>query len=196
MVIEVSLVEAEKYFRKGADELNHPKCMLKVAEITQDEGEKNVYYELAAERGEIDAIHWIIEDFLTKKNYEEAWTKFESYKEHLSPDCKIELQDKITFETLKDKRDRDTISMEEMWVLAEHYESGTGTEKKLYAARELRDRAKFLDTSASAEAGKSKVFFSLAECIFTAREQKEISTKRKPVLKKPIKQDTLKQRQS
>ncbi len=176
-----SLAEAEKYFKQGANDFDHSKCMLKVAEITQDEGEKNFYYELAADYGESDAIHWIIEDFLTKKNYEEARTKFESYKEHLSPDLKIELQDKITFETLKDliakknyeeartkfesykehlspdlkielqykitfetlkdKSDKDTISTEEMRVLANHYELGTGTEKNPQEAKKLRDRA-------------------------------------------------------
>ena len=142
---DISLVEAKKYFKQGAYDFNHSKCMLKLAEITQDEGEKNTYYELAAKLGEIDAVNWVIEKLIAKKNYEEARTKFESYKEHLSPDRKIELQDKITFEMLKDKSDKGTISTEEMRVLAEHYESGTGTEKNFYAAKELRDRADKMD---------------------------------------------------
>ena len=163
---DISLVEAEKYFKKGADEFNHPKCMLKAAEITQDEDEKNYYYELAADDGESDAIHWIIEDFLTKKNYGEAQTKFNHYEKHLSSDCKTALQDKITFETLKDKRDKGTISTEEMRVLANHYESGTGTEKNLQEAKELQDRAKFLETSASAGAGDVESIFQLGRMYF------------------------------
>lgn len=163
---DISLVEAEKYFKKGADEFNHPKCMLKVAEITQDEDEKNVYYELAAERGEIDAVDWVIENLIAKKNYGEAQTKFNHYEEHLSSDCKTALQDKITFETLKDKREQGTISTEEMRVLAEHYESGTGTEKNLQEAKELQDRAKFLETSASAGAGDVESIFQLGRMYF------------------------------
>ena len=53
---DTSLVEAEKYFKQGANDFYHSKCMLKVAEITQNEGDKNTYYEMAAYYGESDAL--------------------------------------------------------------------------------------------------------------------------------------------
>lgn len=147
--------EAKKYFKKGADDCHHSKCMLKYAEITQDES----YYGLAAEHGERAAIYWVIRKLLAKKNYETALTKLNDY----AVGNEDELRYETTFNMLNDKWKAGTISTDEMLTLADLYRRGKGTEKNPQKARELRDHVKFMDISFKAAAGDVESIFQLGK---------------------------------